>query len=452
MNNTIKYLFIAGLCCLGLAWSFFVNKTSSEIKTAKAKSYDLKADLIELRWGQIMNREVGFGLDQGPEVFNIELAGLDKNILGSEFVPKYSELSASKVKAAYIDAGTEVSFFTTKIDGETFFVKVKGKDEGVMLQGYTYAYVLNLLNAGLSESEWYFLDAKNKVVFSHEASYLGRSKSFKAAVSKSVKLGESVFSIQMVDPSPYSSAGILWFGLLGLFLIGFANLPSTSFFVGDYYKQNSLETQVGAIEENSDEVDNSEDKVKHESEGVIAATSSRVERRYKAIEESQTQEEEFKAVVANEENQTSVVTNNVDDVEDDVSEGFTTLNLNSVGSASFSEQDEEGYSEFLTENPSLTMTMPAIPNKQIIEEKKASNQVKGEIKTKPKNMPPLPVKLEVSETVLTDEEASVSSASENGQRSGNDWIKLAEELSANLEKFAGEWREGSSETDQESEA
>lgn len=446
MHNSTKYSFILGLFCLAIGWVLFVQKTTSEIKSSKNEAFKLKSDLIELRWGQIINKEIQFGkLKSGPEVFNVSLAGLDKAIIDSEFERKYRNISPGIVKAAYLDSGLEAAFFTTKIEGSTFFVKVDASSENIKLQGYPYSYILNLLGAGLENDEWYFLDSKNRVVFSHKDSYLGKSRDFRSANSKNLKTKGQNYSIQIADGAPFSSSSILSLGLLGFLLLGFANFPSP-------LSSSPLDTAAMATADDSlsKKAIGQDVIVKKDSKDTESATD-RVFEENVSVKEGLDFKEKKSLNTTNQSHAKNDIEEAIDDegIDDEGVEGFKTLDLSSKASKfkdNNNVDDEVGYSEFLTENPSLSFDMPAIPNKRIIEDIDSFDLSKKKASENKLNQSKQVADKQIDEKIDTDlvplnEEAATEVQLNEPERSGSDWIKLAEELSANLEKFAGEWEE-----------
>lgn len=347
------FIFISGMVLLSAAWVGVTSSVKSSQDTAQRESFPAKSNLVQSRWERMANftalksRE----LDK-PAQFMFTFNGSDLDLLDSRTSVQLDSDFYLEIRKTYLDAGRKTLFYTIDMGDEgAFLVRSIEAGEEIEIVGFALDSVLNYLGHGLERTDWFLIDAKQRVMASNEKGYVGSPyKIGKSFETFQFKVLNENYTFATLKPLGINLALVNFMGIFGIFMILLA-----------VYIYTGGEGKVAIVEERKrDPISNP---------GVTAVTKQSSS---DSIFEDGGMPEEVRMV-----DLTSPNT---------VQEG---ANLD--------------YADFLIENPVLGEG----PGPVIVSAK--SNDLLAEVVAK-----------------KTEEVLSVTA---------DDWVKLAEDLSANIDKF-----------------
>lgn len=404
-------MIILGAVVFCMAWFGITSRVQNYQVEMKVEKFPAQFQLIQDKWSRFTNFEVEQDIKKisGPAEFLLAFqAEPDGLFLQNAVIKNPSvEFNFTLVKRVFLDTGKKEGIFTyyDDVNDDRFLVQAVQEGENFYLKGFPLDTIINYLNVGLEGDDWFVLGENNKVLAAYEKSYIGQTYKFgKHTISSKFKTRDKSYSFGVIQKKPLNLALVNIFGVLGVILISFAFMVRQDSFDPDY-KEKTADKNSIAEDYGFGQI------LKKENRLSLSSLDKQI-----ALEESAEQQRI--------EQQVSVSGQKENPEEGDIfNEEMQLLNLvedSKPNKTSEKNKATLSYSDFLIENPMLTNSEQAKITENLSVEAPVTPDKAQKISQKVVESPavkePLP---EDKEDFSTDE-----------------WMRLAEELSANIEEYS----------------
>ena len=417
-------ILFAGLF-LSVFWVWFSNSVQKEQNYSKLESVKLRAEVAKnslqklFNFSALKNSKV-----KKPFLFSLKLDA--KTLAPKNFKVRKKEhlnLSALRIKTSFKESGMKQAFFLhgySQKKSESFIVRVRTVNNDIYLDGLPLDYMANSLSYTFPNQSWYLLNSGNKVLISSNESkvgetFLGKSES---TIKETFNFGVEPSILVVELQNPYSNALITFAGVAGVLL-----MTLSIFFMSgwgfDFGLRKAKPKTLGSSEdlgisgltfeeEMTREIEGLTDDVEHMEmtpvENVKPAPRSTLKTPYENVVENEKTFETRKnslnsSVSSTAKNPTKVpAKSNTEDL--DYSDFLMENPV--LGGADFLEDSDDGEEKAFADNSS----------------QHTDNGNDAALESSPKG-----------KSVSFDD-------SEVEEKQAEDWLKLAEDLTANLDEFA----------------
>ena len=421
---------------LSVFWVWFSNSVQKEQDFSKLETIELKTEVLKNNLQKLYNfQALKNSKVKAPFLFSLKLDS--KTLAPKNFKVRKKEhlnLSALKIKASFKESGMKQAFFLYsdyQKKSAPFITRVKLIKDSIYLDGLSLDYVTNSLGYVFPNQSWSLLGKSDKVLMASDESQVGQTVSTKSgnSIKKIFQFSGGALALVVDVPRPYSNALISFMGVAGIILMmismffisgsafnfDLAKLKAKSMESKEsmYASENSSKTVLTFEEEMNREIENLADDIEHMEMTPIGEVSP-VKSKESSLEEMTKNSEasQFKK---------APLIAKVEDLD---------------------------YSDFLMENPVLGAT-------DFIETPKTTEQYDVGRDSFKKPFSSQETKVDASTPVVnSDQNGSPDKDltfedSEVEENQAETWLKLAEDLTANLDEFAKKFeREKSSQNSQ----
>lgn len=411
-------ILIAGVF-LSVFWVWFSNSVQKEQNLSKLESIQLRAEVAKNDLEKLFNyRALKNSKVNKPFLFSLKLDS--QTLAPKNFKVRKKDhlnLSALRIKTSFKESGMKQAFFLHSYNHkkeESFIVRVRSNNGDLYLDGLPIDYMTNSLSYTFPTQSWYLLNASNKVLLSSNKTMVGQT--FFAENDNSVRQSfafSSQPSTLVVElQRPYSNALVTFSGVAGILIMTLSLLFMSGWAFNFSPRKNQAKTAspredlgISGLtfeEEMTREIEGLTDDIEH-------MEMTPVEKVKPAAVSPSTSASTFGKKVSSPKPATEDVSSNE--------------NAESNKSSVSTKTEDLDYSDFLMENPVLGGADFIESSDENQEESVEEYQ-----------------KLSESQSEDSDSEKSVKNTSfddsEVEEKQAEDWLKLAEDLTANLDEFA----------------
>ena len=213
-----------GTVLLSAAWMGIVSSVKSSQDVAYAQSLPLKFSVVQSKWARLLNfNPIKAGKVVRPAAFVFTLGALDLNLLDFQSPSGMIRNDLGTFKTAYLDAGKQAPFFSVDAQDGRHLVRAVREGEKVKFIGYSLDSVLNFLGTRLEDSEWFLMDSKNRILAAHQGAYVGQPYAFDGSTQKfKFEQNKHRFTFAIQKPEGASLAMVNFLGVLGIILMAVA--------------------------------------------------------------------------------------------------------------------------------------------------------------------------------------------------------------------------------------
>ena len=366
-----------GTVLMSSAWMGIVSAVKSSQDAAYKESLPLKFSVVQSKWARLLNFDpVKSGKVMKPAAFVFTLDAMELKLLDFQSPAGMIRSDLSDFKTAYLDAGKKSPFFSVNAQDGRHLVRAVRDGDKIKLIGYSLDSVLNFLGARLEDSEWFLMDSKNRILAAHQGAYVGQPYKFDGTTQKfKFEQNKHRFTFAIQKPKGASLAMVNFLGVLGIFLIAGA------LFI---YKDDSEEVDATTIVAAPALKTNTAGESLKDNLGLDKSVSI--------------QEKDF--------NVDGVLDKGLESGVEDI-QMVNLQDKTGAGEANSQEAARLDYTEFLIDNPVLRPGNIKQPARSVVQ---VNTQAKAALTEQSLEMPVKEVRQD-------------------------DWVKMAEELSANIDKF-----------------
>lgn len=444
-------ILIAG-SVLAMSWFWFSSSVQEEQSLAKTESVELRAEVAKNNLQKIFDfKALKNSKVRKPFLFSLKLDA--RTLAPKNFKVRKKEhlnLSALRIKTSFKESGRKQAFFLHGYGQgkkEPFFVRVKAVNEDLILDALPMDYVENALDYSFPNQSWHLLNNANKVIASSNESMMGQrfTTQSQRSVKKVFEFGPQRANLLVEVEPPYNHSMITWVGLIGIALMTLSLFFMSGRVFGSdtvktYRKPNTSNEDLGIsgltfeeemtkeIESLTDSVEQMEmtpvEKVKPVT-GFAVLNKTEPSQNYHKIDQKKLVESSKQA------NKFSKMTNDASNVNDADNLDYNDFLMENpiLGGADFLENNQSDQNNLRDQNNLSEPKHPKDPNEQN-DQKKMGNSQRVE------NVNGQTFK-ETDAGVADRDSSSISfDESEVEEKQAEDWLKLAEDLTSNLDEFA----------------